>query len=91
MTLWVESIGFAAAALTTVSFVPQVVHTLRTRDTRAISLSMYALFSAGVALWGLYGLMIGSWPVITANVITLALASIVLWHKLRERPQSPTG
>ncbi|NCC28913.1 MAG: hypothetical protein EOM22_12420, partial [Gammaproteobacteria bacterium] len=52
MTLWVETIGFTAAALTTISFVPQVVRTLRTRDTRAISPWMYALFSAGVALWG---------------------------------------
>jgi MtN3 and saliva related transmembrane protein len=90
VTLWVESIGFAAAALTTVSFVPQVAHTLRTRDTRAISLWMYALFSAGVALWGLYGLLIGSWPVIAANAITLVLASIVLWHKLRETPENPS-
>ncbi|WP_296809529.1 SemiSWEET transporter [Thiocapsa sp.] len=88
MTLWVETIGFAAAALTTVSFVPQV---MRTRDTRAISLWMYALFSAGVALWGLYGLLIGSWPVIAANAITLVLASIVLWHKLRETPENPSG
>lgn len=91
MTLWVESIGFAAAALTTVSFVPQAAHTLRTRDTRAISLWMYALFSAGVALWGLYGLLIRSWPVIAANAITLVLASIVLWHKLRETPEKPFG
>lgn len=91
VTLWVETIGFTAAALTTISFVPQVVRTLRTRDTRAISLWMYALFSAGVALWGLYGWLIGSWPVIAANAITLVLASIVLWHKLRETPENPSG
>lgn len=91
MTLWIETIGFTAAALTTVSFVPQVVRTLRTRDTRGISLWMYALFSTGVALWGIYGLLIGSWPVIAANAITLVLASIVLWHKLRETPETPSG
>jgi MtN3 and saliva related transmembrane protein len=91
VTLWIEAIGFTAAALTTVSFVPQVLRTLRTRDTRAISLWMYVLFSAGVALWGLYGLLIGSWPVIAGNLITLVLSSIVLWHKISETPKNPSG
>ena len=81
-----ELTGYAAAVLTTLSFVPQVIHTLRTRDTRAISLGMYLLFSAGVALWLIYGITIGSWPVILANAVTLVLASTVLWHKLGERP-----
>jgi MtN3 and saliva related transmembrane protein len=81
-----ELTGYAAAVLTTLSFVPQVIHTLRTRDTRAISLGMYLLFSAGVALWLIYGIIIGSWPVILANAVTLVLASTVLWHKLGERP-----
>ena len=76
-----ETVGAAAALLTTVAFVPQVLRTLRTRDTRAISLGMYVLFSTGVALWAVYGLLIGSWPVILANAVTLALALVVLWHK----------
>jgi MtN3 and saliva related transmembrane protein len=80
-----EAIGSIAALLTTASFVPQVLHTLRTRDTRAISLGMYAMFTTGVALWGVYGLLIGSWPVILANAVTLALASVVLWHKTEHK------
>jgi MtN3 and saliva related transmembrane protein len=81
-----DLIGFLAASLTTSAFVPQVLRTLHTRDTRAISLWMYLLFSAGVALWAVYGVMLGAWPVILANGFTLALACIVLWHKMRERP-----
>ena len=89
MSLIIESIGSTAALLTTASFVPQVLRTLRTRNTQAISLWMYSMFSAGVALWGIYGLLIDSWPVILANAVTLALALVVLWHKaecvIRER------
>jgi MtN3 and saliva related transmembrane protein len=84
-----ELTGYPAATLTTVSFVPQVLRTLRTRDTRAISLGMYALFSAGVALWLVYGLLIGAWPIVLANVVTLGLTLTVLWHKLREDREEP--
>lgn len=83
-----DLIGTLAAILTTSSFVPQVVRTLRTRDTRGISFWMYLLFCAGVALWGIYGVMLGSWPIIVANGITLALGLVVLWHKARERPEA---
>lgn len=79
-----DLLGYIAAFLTTASFVPQVWRTLQTRDTRAISLWMYLLFSAGVALWGVYGILLGAWPIILANGLTLALALIVLWHKLAE-------
>lgn len=89
MNLIHELTGYLAATLTTISFVPQVLRTLRTRDTRAISLGMYALFSAGVALWLLYGLLIGAWPIILANVVTLGLTLTVLWHKLREDREEP--
>lgn len=81
-----ELIGALAAVLTTVSFVPQVVRTVRTGDTQAISLWMYLLFCSGVALWGVYGAMLGSWPIMVANSITLVLGLVVLWHKLREKP-----
>ncbi len=85
----VNLIGYLAAGLTTVAFVPQVVRTVRTRDTHAISLAMYLLFSAGVALWLVYGVMLGAWPVILANGATLLLAAVVIWHKLRESPGRP--
>lgn len=78
-----ELIGALAAVLTTTAFVPQVVHTLRTGDTRAISLWMYLMFSAGVALWGIYGILLDAWPIILANGLTFALATVVLSLKLR--------
>lgn len=79
-----DLLGYAAACLTTASFVPQVVRTLRTRDTRAISFWMYLLFCAGVALWGVYGFLLMAWPIILANGVTLMLALVVLWYKLTE-------
>jgi MtN3 and saliva related transmembrane protein len=75
-------IGYAAATLTTASFLPQAVLTLRTRDTRGISLAMYSAFTAGVALWLVYGLALGEWPIIVANAVTLALAATILLTKL---------
>ena len=82
---WTDLIGYCAAALTTLSFVPQAWHTFRTRDVAGISLGMYSLFTLGVALWLVYGLHIGAWPVVVANTITLALATTILVMKLRFR------
>jgi MtN3 and saliva related transmembrane protein len=79
----VTILGFVAAACTTASFVPQVMHSLRTRDTRGISLGMYAVFTAGIALWLVYGALLGDWPIIVANSVTLALCIAVLSLKLR--------
>lgn len=76
-------IGSAAAALTTTSFIPQAWKVWRTRHTADISLSMYAMFTLGVALWLCYGTLIDSWPVIIANSITLLLAGTVLVMKLK--------
>jgi len=81
-----EGIGIAAACLTTLSFVPQALHTLRTRDVSGISLGMYSAFTLGVALWLVYGLILGAWPVIIANLATLALASSILAMRLRFHP-----
>lgn len=78
-----EILGFVAAVCTTASFVPQVWHILKTRDTRALSLMMYLLFTVGVVLWLVYGVMIGSVPVIVANSITLVLALVILICKVR--------
>ena len=80
-----DLIGTLAAILTTVSFLPQALHTFRTKDVRGISLGMYSAFTLGVALWLIYGLLLGAWPVVIANVVTLALASTILVMKLRYR------
>ena len=82
--LLVDWIG-TAATLTTASFVPQVVHTLRTKDVSGISLSMYSTFTAGVGLWLVYGLLLDAWPIVIANAITVSLATGILAMKLRYR------
>ncbi|CAA7614437.1 conserved membrane hypothetical protein [Magnetospirillum sp. LM-5] len=81
----IDVVGTIAATLTTIAFLPQVTKTLRTRRTRDISTSMWTLFSAGVALWLVYGLLLMAWPLIIANVLTLVLAGIVLGIKLSNR------
>ena len=85
MPLSAESVGYMAACLTTASFFPQAVKTLRSGDTKAISLGMYALFTSVVALWSLYGLLVNDGPVLAANLITLIPAAVVLQRKLVER------
>ncbi len=80
-----ELFGYCAAVLTTISFVPQAWHTFKTRDVRGISLGMYSVFTAGVACWLIYGLLLGAWPIVIANVVTLVLAGGILVMKLRFR------
>ena len=80
---WPDWVGAAAAFLTTCSFVPQAWLTFRTRDVRGISLGMYSVFTAGVALWLVYGWLLGAWPVIIANAVTLTLACAILVMKIR--------
>ncbi|MDC0316028.1 SemiSWEET transporter [Synechococcus sp. AH-551-G15] len=77
-----DLIGYIAAFLTTLSFFPQALKTLRSRDTHSISLRMYLLFTAGVMFWSIYGWMVGDGPVLIANLITLVPAVIVLVLKL---------
>lgn len=83
MSLDPELLGHVAGALTTGAFVPQVIHVLKTRQTRDISLATFVLFVLGVALWLGYGLLIGAWPVVIANGVTLVLALVILAAKLR--------
>ena len=78
-----ELLGFAAAALTTGAFVPQAVKTIKSRNTSDLSLAMYVIFTIGIVLWLLYGLRIGSWPMICANTVSLGLAATILGLKLR--------
>jgi MtN3 and saliva related transmembrane protein len=80
-----DLIGVLAAILTTASFLPQVWHTFTTKDVSGISLGMYSVFTIGVALWLVYGLMLSAWPIVIANFITLAFAVAILVMKLRYR------
>lgn len=81
--VWIDLIGSVAAVLTTASFIPQAWHSFKTRDVSGISLGMYSVFTAGVALWLLYGVLLQSWPLMIANSITLLLAAAILGMKLR--------
>ena len=76
-------VGYIAGALTTLSFVPQVIRAWKLRETRDLSLAMLLFFAAGVLLWTLYGIWTGSMPIIAANVITFFLILILLWMKIR--------
>ncbi|MCR6662546.1 MAG: SemiSWEET transporter [Luteimonas sp.] len=78
-----EWLGYAAATLTTLAFVPQAVKTIRSRDTRGISLGMYVVFIVGIVCWFGYGIALDSWPMIIANAVTFVLAAIILALKLR--------
>lgn len=78
-----EWIGYLAAFLTTIAFVPQAFKTIRSRDTSGISLGMYVVFTIGIACWFGYGLYLGSWPMILSNALTFVLSATILGLKLR--------
>ena len=78
-----EWMGYAAATCTTLSFVPQAMKTIRTRDTSGISLSMYVVFTVGIGFWFGYGVFLQSWPMIVSNAITFGLSSTILGLKLK--------
>jgi MtN3 and saliva related transmembrane protein len=80
---FIEAIGYCAAFLTTVAFLPQAIQSWRSRDLSGISLGMYSLFTAGVGLWLVYGIVIEKWPLIIANALTFSLAFSILILKLQ--------
>lgn len=77
-----DLIGYIAAFLTTVSFLPQAVLTIRTRDTSSLSLSMYSLFTFGVLLWLVYGIFLQNIAIVAANAVTLMLSASILYMKI---------
>lgn len=79
---FVDVLGYAAATLTTASFLPQAWLTFRTRDVSGISLAMYSVFTLGIALWLAYGVFIEAWPIVIANTVTFVLAAAILGMKL---------
>ena len=83
MSEWADWIGYAAAMLTTASFMPQAWLSFRSRDVSGISLGMYSIFTVGIALWLGYGLLLQAWPIVVANAVTLALSGSILVLKLR--------
>jgi MtN3 and saliva related transmembrane protein len=89
MEMMIEGVGYAAAALTTAAFAPQVVRSLRTRSTRDLSAAMIATQSSGCLLWCVYGAATGTAPLTAANAITFSLVAALGVMKLRERAGPP--
>jgi len=79
---WIFIIGMMAACGTTVSFIPQAIKTIRTRNTIAISLGMYSFFTAGTLMWLIYGIVSHNVPIIISNAVTLVFAAIILFYKI---------
>jgi len=78
-----QSIGFIAAICTTVAFVPQALKIYKSKTARDISLPMWLIFSFGVFLWLIYGILILSLPIIIANLVTLLLSLFILFFKVK--------
>ena len=78
-----EWAGYLAAVMTTLAFVPQAIKTIRTRATRSISSGMYVVFTAGIAMWLVYGIALDSMPMILANIVTFLLSATILVLKLK--------
>jgi MtN3 and saliva related transmembrane protein len=74
--------GYLAAFCTTAAFFPQALKVYKTRQTRDISLWMFMLMTTGLAAWLTYGLLINSFPIILANIVTLVLAVYILVMKI---------
>jgi MtN3 and saliva related transmembrane protein len=83
MTSSVQLLGYGSAVLTTCSFYPQAIKTLRTNETRGISLRMYLLFTVGITGWGIYGYLNRDWPVFVANLVTFPATAAILERKLQ--------
>ena len=81
---YTDLIGYAAGVMTTVAFLPQAIKVWRTRSARDLSLGMYLIFTGGVGLWLIYGLLLRAWPLVAANAVTFVLAGAILLYKLRE-------
>ena len=85
--MYAELLGYIAAFCTTVAFVPQVIKTYKSKSAASLSLGMFLFFTGGVLLWLTYGIMINEYPIIVANIVTLILAAILIYFKLRYKDQ----
>jgi MtN3 and saliva related transmembrane protein len=85
MAVWVEYIGSLAAVCTTLCWVPQALKIIREKQTQGISLVTQAVFTVGLTLWFIYGLLLTNWPLILANAVTLVLSLVILILKVRYR------
>lgn len=85
--MFVDWFGYVAAALTSLSLMPQAIKVIKTKDTKSLSLTMYSMFTFGVGLWLVYGLLKTDIPIILANIITLIFALSILAIKIKNRAE----
>lgn len=78
-----NTVGYIAAFCTTAAYIPQALKTIKSKDTSSLSLPMYCLMAFGTLMWFLYGIVNNQAPVIIANFITLILAGIILFYKVK--------
>ena len=91
MNVLPDALGMVAAACSTTSFAPQLIKIWREKASGEVSLGMYVLTVSAFVLWSIYGFMLGSWPLLAANVVSLGLASAILALQLRYRDRAPTS
>jgi len=82
---WISVIGFMAAILTTVAYVPQALKSIRTKQTEGVSLWMYVIMSLGILMWLTYGILNKDWPIIWANSVTILLVIPILIIKITSK------
>ena len=83
MSAAIETLGMIAGTLTTIAFVPQVLKIYQTKSAKDVSYLMFSIFSTGIVLWLIYGVLIRSAPIIASNVVTLTLSLIIILLKVR--------
>ena len=79
---WIETLGYTAATLTSIAWLPQAWRAWKTRSVRDLSLWMYWLISTGILLWLIYGLLIHSWPLVVANCVSFTFTSFILLTRI---------
>ena len=79
-TIIIDILGYISATLTTIAFLPQIIKTIQTKSAKDVSMGMFVLFTIGVFLWIIYGILTKTYPVLIANAVIfcLALAQILL-------------
>ena len=82
---FITILGLAAGALTTIAFLPQMFQIWRTKSAKDVSYVMLIVFMSGLFLWLVYGIILGAFPVILANAVTLCFNLIILWLKIKYR------
>ena len=78
-----DFVGYAAASLTTFCFLPQLLHTFKTKSVKDLHVGAMILFDLGLGLWLVYGIYLHSWPMILANTLTLVFQLALLGLKFR--------